>query len=99
MGNIPTRSEVIQKARNLANGEVDPVEIAKWAQGFYYPENQELLDKLINDDPALEDLLGDLTLADAINEKGELLYTRADFKDWLNEFLQGTLEGHAKSTS
>lgn len=83
---IPTRTEVIELAEQMIKGEKSPIEVARWAELFDYPENESLNQELAQKDPALRDFIGTLSLAGAVNEHGTLLYISADFQDWLDEF-------------
>jgi hypothetical protein len=83
----PTKQDVVKIAESLINGELSPLKAARWAEKFSYPENETLYETFEKQDPALTQLIDDLSMSAAINAKGELVYSTADFSDWLNEFL------------
>lgn len=82
----PTRDQVIELIEKLIAGETDQITVAQWAEQFDYVENQQISETLEKSDPILREFIGSFSLAAAINEKGDFLYSTSDFVEWLDEF-------------
>lgn len=76
--------KIIKYAQLLASGEIDPVEVSKWAVDVEVNNQQEVYD-LAETDTKVAELLEGLQLAGQIGDQG-LLYGPEDFKEWLMKY-------------
>ena len=76
-------NELLQKLKELAEGEADPKVVSEWAVNQELNFNKEN----VTLSEAEEELLSNLQLAGALNEHGAYLYDTEDFRKWLKDYL------------
>lgn len=80
--NQPTLTQVVQKLKQLASGEISREEASAWASPWVTKFDEFKLDDR-DADRKVKDGLTNLALADTPTSDREYLFERIDFEAWL----------------
>ena len=85
-----SKKYVLQVINELIEGTINSMDAAIWADKIESDENSNIRDKMMDEDPALYQLVSDISNAGPVNPEGDQLYGKEDYMGWLHEYLENS---------